>query len=74
MLTRASARLTAPTDADLAHAFEAGAAVLTHLRADPLLPEALCPTPWPGDRLRAAYAEYRFAFAPAVRDWFRAEA
>ena len=40
----------APTDADLAHAFEAGAAVLAHLRADPLLPEPLCPAPWPGDR------------------------
>lgn len=74
VLTRASSRLTAPADADLAHAFEAGAAVLTHLRADPLLPESLCPASWPGDRLRAAYAEYRHAFGPAVRDWFRAGA
>ena len=73
-LTRATDSLAAPTDADLAHAFEAGAAVLTHLRADPLLPVALCPAPWPGDRLRAAYAEYQHAFGAAVREWFRAGA
>ena len=67
--------LATPTDADLAHAFEAGAAVLTHLRADPLLPVALCPAPWPGDRLRAAYAEYQQRVrVAAVREWFRAGA
>ena len=72
--TRATDSLATPTDADLAHAFEAGAAVLTHLRADPLLPVALCPAAWPGDRLRAAYAEYQHAFGAAVREWFRAGA
>ena len=36
-------RSTAPTDADLAHAFEAGAAVLAHVRADPLAPRSALP-------------------------------
>ena len=58
-LTRATDALARPTDADFAHAFEAGAAVLTHLRADPLLPGPLCPAPWPGVGLRAAYDAVR---------------
>jgi phenylacetic acid degradation operon negative regulatory protein len=73
-LARATASLDHARDADLAHAFEAGAAVLTHVRADPLLPEPLCPAPWPGDALRATYSEYRSAFGAAVREWFRAAA
>jgi phenylacetic acid degradation operon negative regulatory protein len=73
-LTRATASLDDARDTELAHAFEAGAAVLAHVRADPLLPAPLCPAPWPGDALRAAYSEYRVIFGAAVREWFRAEA
>ena len=74
-LAGATATLVEPPDdrrdADLARAFEAGAATLAHVRRDPLLPERLCPRPWPGDRLRAAYAAYQVAFARAVQEWFR---
>ncbi len=72
-LDRATAAVGSSTDAKwLAHAFVVGAAVLAHLRADPLLPPELCPRPWPGEALRAAYADYRGAFSEAVREWFRA--
>ena len=60
--------------ADLAHAFEVGAAALAHVRADPLLPPALCAQPWPGHALRDAYAQYQRSFGRAVREWFRAGA
>jgi phenylacetic acid degradation operon negative regulatory protein len=39
--------------------FTAVAAAVRHLVADPLLPTELLPAPWPGDALRAAYADYR---------------
>ncbi len=42
---------TAGIDA-LAPAFLAGAAALRHIRADPLLPDALVAPPWPGSELR----------------------
>ena len=60
--------------ADLADAFVVGAAALAHVRADPLLPPALCAQPWPGDALRDAYAQYQRSFGRAVREWFRAGA
>ncbi|MFJ5773910.1 PaaX family transcriptional regulator C-terminal domain-containing protein [Streptomyces sp. NPDC093094] len=58
----------AEAEALLAHVGRAGrpadrltayAAVVRHLLADPVLPEALLPAGWPGAALRAAYAEYR---------------
>jgi phenylacetic acid degradation operon negative regulatory protein len=70
-LNAATRSLARPRDAELAHAFEVGAAVLTHVRADPLLPDALLPRSWPGEQLRGAYADYRDAFGAAVRQWFR---
>jgi phenylacetic acid degradation operon negative regulatory protein len=54
-----------------ADAFLAGAAALVHVRADPLLPEALLPSAWPGDALRDAYAGYRRGFGDATAAWFR---
>lgn len=39
--------------------FTAVAASVRHLVADPLLPPELTPADWPGDALRAAYADYR---------------
>jgi phenylacetic acid degradation operon negative regulatory protein len=39
--------------------FTAVAAAVRHLVADPMLPSALTPAGWPGEALRAAYADYR---------------
>jgi phenylacetic acid degradation operon negative regulatory protein len=73
-LTRATRSLHRAGDAELAHAFEAGAATLVHVRADPLLPGALLPARWPGTRLRDAYDDYERAFAAVVEEWFAATA
>lgn len=45
--------------ADTAQRFVVAAAMLRHLRRDPLLPPALQPAYWAGGRLRAAYDSYR---------------
>jgi phenylacetic acid degradation operon negative regulatory protein len=50
-----------------------GAAALAHVRADPLLPQELCPPGWPGRDLRAAYVAYQREFGEAVRAWFRTD-
>ncbi len=39
--------------------FTATAAAVRHLLADPVLPAELLPDGWPGDDLRAAYADYK---------------
>ncbi|MEU1010896.1 MULTISPECIES: PaaX family transcriptional regulator C-terminal domain-containing protein [unclassified Streptomyces] len=39
--------------------FTAYAAAVRHLLTDPVLPSALLPADWPGERLRTAYAGYR---------------
>jgi phenylacetic acid degradation operon negative regulatory protein len=61
---------TTPVDR-IAASFGVAAAVVRHLRDDPLLPPALLPADWPADRLRAAYDGYEAAFqatlAPVVR-------
>lgn len=57
-------------EAALADAFVVGASALAHVRADPLLPAELCPSPWPGDDLRAGYLAYERAFTRTVRAWF----
>jgi phenylacetic acid degradation operon negative regulatory protein len=64
-------RLGADGAAVVADAFVAGAAALRHVGTDPLLPAALLPADWPGDSLRAGYAEYQRAFDRVARDWFR---
>lgn len=46
---------------DASDAFEhfvTAAAIMRHLMTDPVLPDNLLPAHWPGDELRAAYAEY----------------
>ena len=48
--------LVAGDDDDAAGAFTAAAAVLRHLRTDPLLPAELLPAGWPAGELRARYA------------------
>ena len=56
----------------VADAFVVGAAALRHVRADPLLPEALVAQPWPAHDLRDAYVAYQRAFTVSAREWFRA--
>jgi phenylacetic acid degradation operon negative regulatory protein len=70
-LQGSTAALDAADGAAIADAFTVGAAALGHVRADPLLPVALCGADWPGNALREEYGAYRSAFAGAVRDWFR---
>jgi phenylacetic acid degradation operon negative regulatory protein len=54
-------------DAGLRPAFESAAAVVRHLRDDPLLPDALLPSPWPGEELRAAYDRFERQLRAALR-------
>lgn len=56
---------------DLAPGFELSAAVLRHLQADPLLPAALLPPSWPGDRLRAAYDDWDRCYRTLLAAWSR---
>jgi phenylacetic acid degradation operon negative regulatory protein len=51
--------------------FIVGAATLQHVRNDPLLPDELLPSRWPGNELRDAYRSYERAFSDTVADWFR---
>jgi phenylacetic acid degradation operon negative regulatory protein len=55
----------------VAEAFVAGAAALRHIGGDPLLPEELLPSDWPGRALRSEYTRYQRAFDAAARAWFR---
>jgi phenylacetic acid degradation operon negative regulatory protein len=77
-LDRHLAAMTARLGSDghdvVADAFVAGAAALRHIGTDPLLPSELLPSDWPGDGLRARYAEYQRAFDEVARDWFHASA
>lgn len=57
---------TPPPD-DLPESFRLAAAVVRHLRDDPLLPERLLPREWPGARLRMSYDRYEVAFYAALR-------
>jgi phenylacetic acid degradation operon negative regulatory protein len=73
-VTEATERLRSEEFAAIADAFVLGTAALQHVRRDPLLPPALLPDDWPGDRLRVAYGAYRAAFVTASAAWFRAAA
>ncbi|MFF7893170.1 PaaX family transcriptional regulator C-terminal domain-containing protein [Streptomyces sp. NPDC007907] len=53
-----------PRPADRLAAF---AAVVRHLRADPVLPPELLPADWPGTALRAGYTDYQRELIGAVR-------
>lgn len=57
----------------LAHGFVLSAAVLRHLQADPLLPDAVLPARWPGADLRAGWKAWNRAFGAVWTDWYRAE-
>jgi phenylacetic acid degradation operon negative regulatory protein len=68
------AGFTAPLEAGdrsaLAPGFVVSAAVLRHLRADPLLPTELLPAGWPGPDLRSDYERFDAAYRAVLRDWF----
>ncbi|GAA0451000.1 PaaX family transcriptional regulator C-terminal domain-containing protein [Streptomyces stramineus] len=55
---RARALEAALRPGGLAERFTVSAAVLRHLLADPVLPAALLPRDWPGERLRDRYAAF----------------
>jgi phenylacetic acid degradation operon negative regulatory protein len=48
--------------------FIVSAAIVRHLQEDPLLPPALLPPGWPGNRLRSAYARTAARLASIIRD------
>jgi len=53
------ALLTAIADAtDVPGRFAVAAAMVRHLRRDPVLPPDLLPPDWPGERIRKSYAEF----------------
>jgi len=52
---------------DLAASFIVSAAVLRHLVADPVLPLALLPEDWPGERLRTRYEHFDASFRSVLR-------
>ena len=70
-LERAIESLARDPEPWIAPAFLAGAVALRHVRADPLLPDALLPADWPGAELRSAYLDYERRFHDAARAWFR---
>ncbi len=52
---------------DVPARFAIAAAIVRHLRTDPVLPAALLPDGWPGDDLRAAYRDFAADFAAGAR-------
>ena len=62
---------TPPDIDDLATGFVVSAAVLRHLAADPLLPPALLPDPWPNDALRDVYATWDRDYRALLARWHR---
>jgi phenylacetic acid degradation operon negative regulatory protein len=63
----ASMARTPPSGDHPEPSFQLAAAVVRHLRDDPLLPEVLLPADWPGGELRATYDGYEAAFQAALR-------
>jgi phenylacetic acid degradation operon negative regulatory protein len=56
---------------DLAPGFTLSAAVLRHLQSDPLLPDELLPTTWPGEVLRDTYGVWDQRYREVLRAWGR---
>ena len=56
----------------LADGFVTSAAVLRHFQADPLLPDELLPSRWPGRTLRDDYDRFDRAYRAVLRAWFSA--
>ena len=62
-------RLEAGDTTALAEGFVLAADVLRHFQSDPLLPDELLPSPWPGSELRRRYDRYAAAFTATIRRW-----
>lgn len=58
--------------ADMPARFVVAAAIVRHLRSDPVLPEALLPDDWPGEALRVTYRSFVTDFAAGARIAFMA--
>jgi phenylacetic acid degradation operon negative regulatory protein len=54
---------------DLGPGFVLSAAVLRHLQSDPLLPDALLPPRWPGERLRQIYDDWDARYRQVLAQW-----
>jgi phenylacetic acid degradation operon negative regulatory protein len=68
--TRLAALTAAERDPDdLARQFTAASLLLAHVRTDPLLPDALVPTDWPGTAVRVAYDAWEERFTQRWREW-----
>ena len=65
------AMATTVPEAGIADSFLLAAAVVRHMRDDPLLPPELLPAHWPGDDLRSDYDRYEVAFRAAVGEFYR---
>ncbi len=59
--------VAARTSDDLAPGFVLSASILRHVQADPLLPEALLPSDWPGAALRERYDEWNTRYRQLLR-------
>jgi len=58
---------------DLATGFRLSIAVVRHLNADPLLPDALLPADWPGSALRRLYSAYHQAYERRFGAWLHSD-
>jgi phenylacetic acid degradation operon negative regulatory protein len=69
------ARLVEPLEAHdtgaLADGFVVSAAVLRHFQADPLVPDEVLPSDWPGGALRKDYDRFDRAYRALLREYFR---
>jgi phenylacetic acid degradation operon negative regulatory protein len=68
LLAVVGGRSSEPTGDDPAAVFAEAAAVLHHLRTDPLLPHELLPPGWPADELRGSYTVHLEAIQAFVQD------
>lgn len=74
LVDRMAAAQAALDDGDtgaLGETFVIDAAVVRHLVADPVLPEALQPEVWPAEELRAAFTRFDAGFKRTWRTWYR---
>lgn len=70
-MRRAQPALDARDVDALGTTFVVDAAVVRHLVADPVLPEALRPAGWPGEELREAFARFDAGYKQTWREWYR---
>jgi phenylacetic acid degradation operon negative regulatory protein len=70
LLVRLGARTPVGPE-DLAPGFVLSASVLRHLQADPLLPDELLPSGWPGPSLRRTYEEWDRRYRQVLVAWGR---